>query len=215
MNMRQKLSQAVLYGIADLGYVSPDRLVPVTREMVAAGVDIVQLRAKGWDEKNIAAWAEQLLPVCRDHGVPFILNDHPGIAATVGTDGVHVGQDDADMDTVRAVVGGDMLVGRSTHSLEQAAEAAGQAGTDYIGFGPLFSTPTKPDYRPIGVEEIRQMHVQNPGLPVFCIGGIKRENLETVIRAGASRVVIVSGILQSGDIAAYVRSVKDCIKESR
>ena len=102
-----------------------------------------------------------------------------------------------------------MLVGRSSHSVEQAALSASDPRTDCIGFGPLFSTPTKPDYTPIGTKEIHAVHEAHPDLPIFCIGGIKRENVDQVLDAGAKRVVIVSGILQADDITAYVRDVCD------
>src|SRR5439155_15634664 len=91
------------------------------------------------------------------------------------------------------------LVGKSTHSVEQAV-AAEREGADYIGFGPIFSTPTKPDYSPIGLAQIREVH-DRLSIPVFCIGGIKSENLAHVIAAGAERVVIVSGRLQANGIA--------------
>lgn len=202
------LFDARLYGIVDLGYAAAGDLIRVTREMIAGGIDVIQLRAKGYDPNDIEKWARELLSICRDWGVPFIVNDHASIAAEVGSDGVHVGQDDAPMDEVRAIVGDSMLVGRSTHSVEQAAAAASDPRTDCIGFGPLFSTPTKPTYKPIGTEEIRTVHESHPDLPIFCIGGIKKENLPDVVAAGARRAVIVSGILQAPDIAAYVRESK-------
>lgn len=205
---RSTLLNAKLYGIVDLGYAPAGDLVRVTREMIAGGIDVIQLRAKGRADDEIEGWARDLLPVCREAGVPFIVNDSPAIAAAIGADGVHVGQDDASMDEVRAIVGEAMLVGRSTHSLAQAAAAAADPRTDYIGFGPLFSTPTKPTYVPIGTEEIRTVHESHPDLPIFCIGGIKRENLPDIIAAGAKRAVIVSGILQAPDIAAYVRDAR-------
>jgi thiamine-phosphate pyrophosphorylase len=205
---RRTLLSAKLYGIVDLGYAAPSALIRVTAEMIEGGIDVIQLRAKGHSEDEVRAWAEMLLPVCREAGVPFIVNDHAAIAAAVGADGVHVGQDDAPMDEVRAVVGDTLLVGRSTHSLDQAAAAAADPRTDCIGFGPLFATPTKPTYPPIGTAEIREVHTRHPDLPIFCIGGIKREHLPALVEAGAKRVVIVSGILQAPDIAAYVRAAR-------
>lgn len=205
---RSTLLHARLYGIVDLGYAAPSALIRVTAEMIEGGIDVIQLRAKGRSRDEVRQWSEWLLPVCREAGVPFFVNDHPDIAASLGVDGVHVGQDDAPMDEVRAIVGDSMLVGRSTHSLDQAAAAAGDPRTDCIGFGPLFATPTKPTYTPIGTAEIREVHRRHPGLPIFCIGGIKKEHLPALVEAGAKRVVIVSGILQAPDIAAYVRAAR-------
>jgi thiamine-phosphate pyrophosphorylase len=122
-----------------------------------------------------------------------------------GAAGAHVGQDDLSLADARKFAGDQAIIGKSTHSLAQAV-AAQREGADYIGFGPLFATPTKPDYTPIGLDEIRAVH-QLVSLPIFCIGGIKRENLPEVLAAGAQRVVIVSGILLAEDPEAYSR---DC-----
>lgn len=208
---RSTLLHARLYGIVDLGYAAPSSLIRVTAEMIEGGIDAIQLRAKGHSGDEVRRWAEWLLPICREAGVPFLVNDHAGIAAATGADGVHVGQDDAPMDEVRSIVGDTLLVGRSTHSLDQAAAAAADPRTDCIGFGPIFATPTKPDYPPIGTAEIREVHERHPDLPVFCIGGIKKEHLPALVEAGAKRVVIVSGILQAPDIAAYVRAARSLL----
>jgi len=208
MSRRADFDQRLLYGIVDLGYLAPERLLPVAREMLRGGVDVMQLRAKGHSPAELERWARELLPPCRDAGVPLFVNDSPEAAAAAGADGVHVGQDDASMDAVRAVVGETFLVGRSTHSLEQAAAAAADPRTDCIGFGPLFATPTKPDYAPIGTREIAEVHRRHPGLPIFCIGGIKKERLPELVAAGARRVVIVSGILQAPDMAAYTKEAR-------
>lgn len=212
--LRSALFHARLYGIVDLGYVARASLIRVTAEMIEGGIDVIQLRAKGHSNDEVKRWGATLLPICREGGVPFFLNDNASLAASLGTDGVHVGQDDAAMDEVRKIVGPDMLVGRSTHSLAQAAAAAADPRTDCIGFGPLFATPTKPAYAPIGTAEIREVVSRHPDLPIFCIGGIKKENLAELVAAGAKRAVIVSGILQAPDIAAYVRSARSLLPES-
>lgn len=196
-----------LYGILDLGYCDRANLVAMAREMIAGDIDIIQLRAKNHAPEGILAMGREILPVTRDAGVPFIINDHPEVAAELESDGVHVGQDDPSMGMVRRIVGDDMLVGRSTHSLAQAHDGAAEEA-DYIGFGPLFATPTKPDYTPIGTEDIAAVHREYPELPIFCIGGVKKENLPEILAAGARRVVIVSGILQAPDVPGYIRDVK-------
>ncbi len=195
-----------LYGILDLGYVTPQAAPGVLERMLLGGVDIVQLRAKGWPQQEVAVLARQLQPLATAAGVPFILNDYPQLAGETGVDGVHVGQDDLSVAGARKALRAGGMVGKSTHSLAQAVAAAAEA-PDYIGFGPLFATPTKPDYSPIGMEEIRRVHEQVT-IPIFCIGGIKLENLDAVLEAGARRVVIVSGILKAADIAGYCREVK-------
>lgn len=199
----KNLSDRHLYGILDLGYVHAGDAASMTRRMLDGGVDILQLRAKKLLPGAIRALAQEILPICREFKVPLILNDHPGLVPLTGADGVHVGQDDVPVPQVRKIVGPDAIIGLSTHSLDQAVSAL-EAKPDYIGFGPLFSTPTKPDYVPVGLKEIRRVHEQ-VALPVFCIGGIKLENLPAVLAAGAERVVVVSGILQAADVSDYCK----------
>ena len=177
--------------------------------MISGGVDILQLRAKTRSIGEIAKVAHDLRKITGEHGVPLVINDHPEIARECGADGVHVGQDDLSVSVAREAAGADCFVGKSTHSVEQAVAAADE-GADYIGFGPLFATPTKPDYAPIGVAEIREVHGR-VSVPIFCIGGIKLDNLKEVVAAGARRVVIVSGLLQAPDVAEYARSAKQLL----
>jgi len=200
---------ARLYGILDLGYVEPSSAMEVADQMLDGGVQILQLRAKKFAPPEICALAKDLAPLCQKFGVPLILNDHPELVRESRADGVHVGQDDLPVEAVRKMVGEDAIVGLSTHSVEQAS-AASMLPADYIGFGPLFATPTKPDYSAIGTSGIFEAH-RLVNLPIFCIGGIKRENLPEVMDAGASRVVIVSGILQAPDIVSYCRSCLDLL----
>ena len=208
-----RLANARLYGILDLGYVAPESLERVAAQFCEGGVDAVQLRAKGRDECDIEEMANRVAPILRDAGVPFIINDFPELVPSVGADGAHVGQDDFSVADARWRAGralaGEVplpIIGKSTHSVEQALAAAVE-GADYIGFGPLFPTPTKAGRPAIGLEEIARVH-SLVSVPIFCIGGVKLENLDAVIAAGARRVVIVSGILQAEDIAAYCREAK-------
>ncbi|MFN2509467.1 MAG: thiamine phosphate synthase [Chthoniobacterales bacterium] len=200
------LSGCRLYGILDLAYVQPSEAQRVAAEMIEGGVDILQLRAKKWSPAKISRIATNLHGLTSSAEVPLVINDHAEIAHEVSAEGVHVGQDDRSVAEVREIAGPGCFVGKSTHSLEQAKQAAAE-GADYIGFGPLFATPTKPDYVPIGLKEIGAVHAALD-LPIFCIGGIKLENLANVIAAGARRVVIVSGLLQAADVAEYARSAK-------
>lgn len=196
-----------LYGILDLGYVTEVHAEEVAARMLEGGVGILQLRAKKWAEVDIARLAEKIQPLCAKAGIPFILNDFPRLVPLVGADGAHVGQDDLSVAEARHLAGEGRLIGKSTHSLAQAEAAIGEA-PDYIGFGPLFVTQTKPDYAPIGTNDIAEAH-RRVALPIFCIGGIKLDNLPRLVEAGAKRVVIVSGILQAADISAYCR---ECLR---
>lgn len=203
-----RLERACLYGIVDLGYVGEARAATAARGLLDGGADLLQLRAKGHDTATILRVARVLLPLCRNAGLPFILNDHPELAAELDADGVHIGQDDGTLAAARACVGPGRLIGRSTHSLAQARAALAQ-GFDYIGFGPLFPTPTKAGRPAIGLTEVAAMEREvGANLPAFCIGGVKRANLPGVIAAGARRVVIVSDLLTAPDVALAAREAK-------
>lgn len=199
-------SNARLYGIVDLGYVKPESVPTMTRALAEGGVDLLQLRAKGHSPAEIEVLARTMLSITRDLGVPLIINDHPNIAATIGSDGIHVGQDDDSVAKARTIVGPGIFVGKSTHSLAQAI-AAQTEGADYIGFGPLYATGTKPDYPPIGLADITQVH-QLVSLPIFCIGGVNAVRAPDIFAAGARRVVVVSAFLLAKDVRSEVRRLK-------
>ncbi len=202
------MKTARLYGIVDLGYVREGDALAMARAMIEGGVGIIQLRAKTSSPREIEKLGLELAGVCREAGVPFVLNDHPELVGACGADGAHVGQDDMAIAEARRIAGEDAVIGRSTHSVEQARAAVAE-GADYIGFGPLFATPTKPDYPPVGLDDVREVvgFAEAAGVPVFCIGGVKSENAGEVVNAGARRVVIVSGILLAADPEGYCREV--------
>ena len=202
----RNLTDCRLYGILDLGYVTEPDAERVAAAMVEGGVDLIQLRAKKSSIEEVADLATRLHKITTAAEVPLIVNDHAEVAAQVSVEGVHVGQDDDSVATTREKAGRKIIIGKSTHSVDQA-RAAETEGVDYIGFGPIFATPTKPDYKPIGMADIKQVHV-DVVLPIFCIGGIKIDNLGEVIAAGAKRVAIVSGLLKAPDVAKYARGCK-------
>lgn len=209
------MQHARLYAIVDLGYVAETEAVNVTAALIEGGAGLLQLRAKGHDTATIRRLAENLIPLCRAAGVPFILNDFPKLAGELGADGVHIGQDDGTLAAAREIIGAGKIIGRSTHSLEQARAALAE-GFDYIGFGPLFPTPTKQGRPGIGLENIRTMEAEvGSQIPVFCIGGIKRTNLSEVLAAGAQRVVIVSDLLTAADVRAAARETVDVLRGPR
>ena len=204
--MKNLLANCRLYGIVDMGYTQPDQVVARTHALIDGGVRIIQLRAKGADLAQVKTWAVAMQTICRDRGAIFVLNDYPEMAAEIGADAVHVGQDGGSLADVRRVVGEGVIVGRSTHSLEQAMQAR-QEGADYIGFGPLFPTGTKPGRKSIGLADITAAQEAAGDMPLFCIGGINETTLPAVLQAGARRVVIVSWLLQQEDIAGTAQAV--------
>lgn len=209
----KRIADCQLYGILDLAYVRAEDSERVVSQIIEGGADVLQIRAKDFSEEKIQQLGEQIIPLTESAGVPLIVNDFPELVPAFGAQGAHVGQDDRAVADARWRAGralaGEVpppIIGKSTHSVEQAVAAA-EEGADYIGFGPLFATPTKPGRPAIGLDDIRRVH-ELVKIPIFCIGGIKLENLDAVLAAGAQRIVIVSGILQAEDIVSYCRKVR-------
>jgi thiamine-phosphate pyrophosphorylase len=203
------LSECRLYGIIDLGYVEASDTASIAEQMVEGGVDLIQLRGKNKSIEELVELSKELHELTAKSATPLIVNDYAEVASSTPAEGVHVGQDDDPIEIVRQKIGRDILIGKSTHSLEQAC-AAEREGADYIGFGPIFATPTKPDYAPIGLENITRVHAE-VNLPIFCIGGINIDNLQSVIDAGAKRVVMVSALLKAHNIVDYARCATDML----
>jgi thiamine-phosphate pyrophosphorylase len=203
------LSDCRLYAILDLSYVKAADAGRVVTTMIEGGVDLIQLRAKGKSVEAIVDLAAELHQATGRSSTPLIVNDHAAVAAKVQVEGIHVGQDDEPIAVAREKAGRPIIVGKSTHNVEQAINAQGE-GADYIGFGPIFATPTKPDYAPIGLGDIKRVYAE-VSLPIFCIGGINIDNLQQVIDAGAKRVVMVSALLRAHNIVDYARCATDML----
>ena len=204
------LRECRLYGIIDLGYIPRLRdCNRIAEQMVSGGVDLVQLRGKGKTIEELMNLASEIHEITVRSNTPLIVNDHAEVAARVPVEGVHVGQEDDSIPIARQKAGRDLIVGKSTHSMDQAHAAQGE-GADYIGFGPIFATPTKPDYKAIGLGNIRRIHL-DVSIPIFCIGGINIDNLQEVIDAGAKRVVMVSALLKAHSLVDYARCATDML----
>jgi len=202
----------LLYGIVDIGYVASTDVRRVTEQLLSGGVDLIQLRAKKLSKTEIVRLAGEMLEITRRSGVSLILNDYADLLREVDADGCHLGQEDLAVAAARELVGRPCIIGKSTHSIQQAIRSQAD-GADYIGFGPLFATATKPSAEAIGLADIRAVH-QQVTIPVYCIGGIKVGNLSEVLAAGARRVCIVSDLLLAKDIAKRTRTVKQILEES-
>jgi thiamine-phosphate pyrophosphorylase len=203
------LSECRLYGIVDLGYAERADAARIVEQMIEGGIDLIQIRGKNKSIGELVDLAAELHELASTSSTPVIVNDHAEVAARVPIEGVHVGQDDDSIEIARQKAARDILIGKSTHSLEQA-RAAQREGADYIGFGPIFATPTKPEYAPAGLENIRRLHTELD-LPIFCIGGINIDNLQSVIDAGAKRVVMVSALIKAHNLVDYARCATDML----
>lgn len=199
-----------IYGITAEEYSRGRGNLEVVREMIAAGIKIIQYREK---EKTLREKYDQCLQIremTREAGVTFIVNDHVDMALLVGADGVHIGQDDLPPEKIRILAGEQFIIGMSTHSPAQA-RAALSSGVDYIGVGPIYQTKTKKDVcAPVGLGYLEYV-VENINIPFVAIGGIKERNIQEVARRGARCIALVTEIVGAADISAKVRALRAAI----
>lgn len=179
-----------LYAIVDAEVA--DRPLALTFQALNAGCAIVQLRAKRLDDVAFLEIAKRVRSACSHAGVPFIVNDRADIARLVRADGLHLGQDDLSIEEARRVVG-DMQIGVSTHTLEQA-ETAEAEGADLIAFGPVFETQTKDNPDPVVGLRTLEALCQAVSRPVVAIGGITPENAGETLQAGARYIAVISAL---------------------
>ena len=188
----------------DAGFLRADA-VATAQEALAAGVRFFQYRDKRGTRRQVHATAERLALLFKAENALFLVNDHADIAAAVGADGVHLGQDDLPLGHARTLLGPDRIIGISTHSVAQAI-AAEREGADYIGFGPLFGTATK-DAGPVqGLERLREVRM-SVQLPVIGIGGIDGNRATAAVQAGADGVAVISAVLGADDVGAAARTI--------
>lgn len=210
---RARLGRARLYLVCGVAGDGRD-LRPFLDAALRGGVDVVQLR-----EKDPAIGDAALLDAARAfraaadaHGALFVLNDRPDLAAAAHADGVHVGQDDMPVAEARALVGEDVLIGRSTHTPEQVDDAA-VADVDYFAVGPVHATPTKPGRPAVGLDLVRHAAGAPRAMPWFAIGGIDTGNARAVVEAGARRIVVVRALTAAADPEATARALRGALPQ--
>ncbi len=210
MNLnRKRLNEFKLYAITDIKREDSEVLNQI-KEALRGGVDIIQLRSKDVSDHFLLEVGKKIRQMTRQLNKLFMVNDRVDLMMALDADGVHLGQDDLPIKMARAIIKNkSKFIGRSTHSLQQAQQAA-KEGADYIGYGPIFETPTKPTYPPIGLDSIQKV-VQKIKIPVVCIGGIDQSNMKTVVRAGANRIAVVRAIFSSAHPFHAARELKRMI----
>lgn len=196
-----RLADASLYLVCDTQ--SDARLEGALR----GGVGIVQLRCKDLDDPGIVAAGRRFAGICERFGVPLIVNDRPDLVDAVGADGVHLGQDDIAVEHARRLLGPERIIGLSTHT-EAQIDAALAAGVDYIGVGPVHTTPTKPGRPAVGTELVAYAAETARQIPFFAIGGIDSSTVDAVIDAGAKKVAVVRAITRAPDPERAARQLR-------
>ncbi len=210
----EKFKRVSLYVIISSGL--PVDVLSLTGRCAAGGADCIQLRAKDIDDDELFALALEFVKVCKDASVLSIINDRVDIAAAAGADGVHLGRNDLPVEQARRLELTPLIIGKSTHSLEQLRAACGELPT-YVSLGPVFSTGTKPDVEPVGVDYVSEATkaLADTGMGRVAIGGITLDNVEKVLGAGARAIAVCSAVTEAGDPKAACRAFKEGISAFR
>jgi thiamine-phosphate pyrophosphorylase len=197
-----RLGSARLYVILDPSLCRASPLA-VCRKILKGGADIIQLRALSWPDAKLYRLGRALRSEIS--GALFIINDRPHVAAAVGADGVHLGRSDLPVPAARKILGPRAVIGATTHSAAEA-RAALRHGADYLSYGPVFATPTKPGLRPAGFSYFSE--IKSLGVPFFPIGGINARNVTSLVRRGVRRAAVCSAVLSAADPEKAARSIK-------
>jgi thiamine-phosphate pyrophosphorylase len=204
-----------LYGITDkrerMDYVMEAEL------MALGGIDVVQFRAKELTKREYYETAATMKKILDKYNTPLIINDHLDVAISIDASGIHIGQDDLPITAIKNILEKcgrkNFIIGVSTHSIEEAIKAA-QCGASYISIGPIFYTPAKKQYQPLGEEIIPLVKEKiSPAIPVIAIGGINEENISSIISLGADGAAMIRGILDSENIVEKIKSIRKILMD--
>lgn len=201
----------LLYGVTDRAWTGRQSLYEQAEAALKGGVTCIQLREKGLEMQAFLEEAIALKELCKRYNTPLIINDNVEIALTCQADGIHVGQEDLSPSQVRQLVGNQMMIGVSAHSVAEALEAE-KNGADYLGVGAMFATSTKTDAKPLPFQTLQAI-CQAVSIPVVAIGGINKANILELSGSGADGVALVSAIFGAKDIEAECRELKNLAKQ--
>jgi len=203
MTLKKKLlEKSRLYLILDKKVLSKRPFIKTVQLAKDSGVDIIQLRDKESPKAEILKEAIRVSGQLRKSKTIFIVNDYPDIARIADADGVHLGQADFSIKVTRRILGSNKIIGISCHNIKQALKAQDN-GADYIGIGPVFTTSTKPQDKPVGIKLIWECQ-KKISIPFFVLGGINTDNIHQVLSLGVNRCAICSAILQARNITTAI-----------
>jgi thiamine-phosphate diphosphorylase len=203
MRLDKKYMQ--LYAVTDRAWTGNKTLYEQIKEALENGVTCVQLREKNLDEASFIEEAKKISVLCRQYNIPFIVNDNVNVAIASNADGIHIGQEDMGLKDVRKIVGENMIIGISAHTVEEA-KFAQENGADYIGIGAVFETSTKNDVEVIPYEKVKSI-CDAVDMPKVAIGGINAENILKLKGSGIDGVAVVSAIFGAKDIGKATKEL--------
>jgi len=196
--MKVSRESLLLYAVTDRSWLNGRTLRSQVEEALDGGATFLQLREKNLDDAHFLEEARELQALCRERGVPFIVNDNVDVALAMGADGIHVGQHDMEAGDVRRLLGPDRILGVSAQTVEQALLAQ-ERGADYLGVGAVFPTGSKDDADDVSFEELRAI-CEAVTIPVVAIGGISLSNVKKLAGSGICGIAVISAIFAQKDI---------------
>lgn len=205
-------SDVALYAVTP-EVTDPEATLRTIDRLLDGGVDAVQLRCRGLSDRSTVDLAKRIKERCAKSGALFLLNNRPDIALAADADGVHIGHEDLPIPFVRELIGHRKILGVSTHAVPEALDAQ-RNGADYVSCGPVWATPTKPTYPAVGLGLIG-LYRAALRVPFVVIGGVNRENIDSVVKTGAACVAVVRGLFEAPDPAAAAKFFKDKINLNR
>ncbi len=209
---REELTKSLLlYAVTDRHWLDGRTLYEVVKESLDGGATFMQLREKTLDEETFYREAVELQALCKEYGVPFVVNDDVDIAVRMDADGVHVGQSDMEAGNVRALIGPDKILGVSASTVEQA-KLAEERGADYLGVGAVFPTGSKDDAEEVSFETLKEI-CEAVSIPVVAIGGITEGNTPELAGSGICGIAVISAIYAQKDIPEATKRLKEVTEE--
>ena len=206
MNLKKRLlKESRLYVIVDKKVSGSRPIFNIVSRIKDSGADIIQLRDTESKKESILKDAYKLRKLLTNTQALFIINDYIDIAKIADSDGIHLGQNDLPLDTARQLLGKDKIIGVSCHNLNQAIQAQ-KNGADYISIGPIFPTPTKPEYKAVGLGLIKKAK-EAIHIPFFVIGGINENNINDILSLGVKRTAVCRAICRAKDIPSTIKKL--------
>jgi len=202
-----------LYVITDKKLIPRDRFIETVEKVIRGGAKIIQLREKDTPEEEIIRLGKELLKITRKYGIPLIINDSPKLAVEVGADGVHLGKDDPGIIEARRLLGSEVIIGVSCYGEIERGLRVEREGADYLAFGTPFFTPTKPDRKPTPLEVLKEAKRKIKTIPIFAIGGITKENAQSVLETGVDGIAVITAVFSSPNPEEAARSLAEFFKK--
>ena len=198
--------ELLLYAVTDRHWLGEETLYDQVKKALDGGATFVQLREKNLDREVFLAEAKEIQKLCKEYGVPFVVNDEVSIAKDIDADGVHVGQSDMEAMDVRKILGPDKIIGVSAQTVEQAIIAE-KHGADYLGVGAVFTTGSKDGADDVSHETLKAI-CEAVSIPVIAIGGITKDNVAELAGSGICGVAVISAIFGQKDIQKATEELK-------